>query len=146
MKCWIIRSFFIGLLLLCVGEWGLSYKYWRGITYVDHEWHFWEAHCNWGQIHLNWYKIVSSEFGWKVVAFPAESGDANDLFYGHSYHLGFGFVNEKMWGQEQRVVLITIPFWCPTTLCAALLWLVWRKTRPKAVGRAFPVEVAKLSG
>jgi len=39
-----------------------------------------------------------------------------------------------------------IPLWFPTTLSAGLLWLVWRKTRQAAKGRAFPVEPSKPIG
>jgi hypothetical protein len=35
---------------------------------------------------------------------------------------------------------IAFPLWLPTLLSALLLWLVWRKTRPKLAGNAFPIE------
>ena len=41
---------------------------------------------------------------------------------------------------------VDVPLWLPTTISVALLWLVWRWTRPKAKVRAFPVEVEKTSG
>ena len=34
-----------------------------------------------------------------------------------------------------------VPLYFPTLLSALLLWLVWRKTRPKYNGKGFPVEV-----
>ena|ERR1035437_5949076 len=37
-----------------------------------------------------------------------------------------------------------VPFWFLTAFTTALLWLVWRKTRPKP--RGFPVELAKPIG
>src|ERR1035437_9638047 len=35
LKRWMIRSFFIGLLLLCVGGWGVSYAFEAMLLYVD---------------------------------------------------------------------------------------------------------------
>ena len=40
------------------------------------------------------------------------------------------------------IFLVFVPIWFPTLLSALLLWLVWRKTRPKYNGRGFPVEAA----
>ena len=36
---------------------------------------------------------------------------------------------------------IVFPLWLPAVVLAGLNWFVWRKTRAKAVGQAFPVEV-----
>ncbi|HVT81139.1 MAG TPA: hypothetical protein VHM90_10825 [Phycisphaerae bacterium] len=37
---------------------------------------------------------------------------------------------------------IVFPLWLPAVVLAGLNWFVWRKTRAKGVGRAFPVEAA----
>jgi hypothetical protein len=58
----------------------------------------------------------------------------------HRRWLGFsGRVDNDQWA-------VAIPFYFPTTISAALLWLVWRKTRPAVKGRAFPVELEKPTG
>ena len=36
--------------------------------------------------------------------------------------------------------LVIFPLWLPAIVLAGLNWFVWRKTRDKGVGRAFPVE------
>ena len=47
--------------------------------------------------------------------------------------LGFYFNNGK-------AQFVSIPLWFTTILAAGLLWLVWRKTKPKPNGHAFPIE------
>ena len=37
-------------------------------------------------------------------------------------------------------LVLIFPLWLPTLLLLGLLWFVWRKTRTKVAGRAFPVE------
>jgi len=40
---------------------------------------------------------------------------------------------------------VIVPLWFPTLLSAFLLWLVWRKTKPKTTRNAFPVEAASTN-
>jgi len=73
----------------------------------------------------------------------AISGNEKRLKPSCSVHfVGFGVEAVRFIGEfiETR---IGIPFWFPTTISAALLRLVWRKTRPPAKGRAFPVEAVE---
>ena len=133
MKRWIIRSLFIGLLLLCVGGYGFSYI--RGCEVADTFNKVWGVQSGWGKLHLSWFGISSFSGLW-VNDFPVDAGydlEYVDHFHSH-YCLGF-FIRF-----EPDRTLFTIPFWFPTTISALLLWWVWRKTRPPVKGRAFPVE------
>jgi len=47
------------------------------------------------------------------------------------------------WGPLTDSYWIAFPLWLPALVLAGLNWLVWRKTRVKGVGRAFPVEAAR---
>ena len=133
MKRWIIRSFFIGLLLLFVGGWAWSYHTESNINYGGRN--FWEATCNWGNFSLGWISYNNRHDGWEVFTNPARDWNVT----GGSW-VAFDTVNEP---NKKSVI---IPFWLPTILLATLLWLVCRKTRPKINPRkAFPVEITKQS-
>jgi hypothetical protein len=135
---WIIRSFFIGLLVLCVGGWVGSYWDAGEITYSGRN--VWYAAFHWGKLHLMWaYDPARANGGWDAFTRPASADTDAALIagYGGHYYLGFFL---KIGPDENYVA---IPFYFPTLISAALLWLVWRKTRPKAKGRAFPVEPSK---
>jgi len=126
---WIIRSFFIGLLLLCVGGWMVSYKYdWTVLFTASNQW---IMRSHWGKIDLIWEKhpVWPYRKGWHFWSAPADA-DAPDPSR-------FGFWASNYWGEEN---IIIVSFWFPMTISAAFLWLVWRKTRPPVRGRAFPVE------
>jgi hypothetical protein len=132
MKRWIIRTFFIGLLLLFAGGWVGSYKYGWEVGYRNNN--TWVLEVNRGRIDLDWWDSfnIHEEQGWYGRSAYAQVPINYD-------HLGF------FWMNEAGIIWLSIPFWFPTTVSAALLWWVWRKTRPKPVGRAFPVELAKAS-
>ena len=144
MKRWIIRSFFIGLLLLCVGGWLVSFKVGWVVGYNNvHNHNEYEMVVHWGKIRFSFldghHAVAFVPDGWFQDTFPAyplKGTNADADLYGRKF-VGFesGEVGRRQW--------ISIPFWFPTTISAAFLWLVWRKTRPKPKGRAFPVELEK---
>ena len=141
MKRWIIRSFFIGLLLLCVGGWGLSYVYDDFFGYEYAPTGSWYMQCGGGKFMFVYEDYIST---------PRPTGY---WFVGHQTH----FRNELYGGSKGGRMLgfrvsweflpffsfwhAEIPFWFLSTILAVLLWLAWRWTRPKAQGRAFPVEL-----
>ena len=142
MKRWIIRSFFIALLLLFVGGWVVSYRSGYGLRYINHN--IWIMEGNWGKVNLEWLGDSSIYGkGWRFgqvipsssdsILFAGRSKTGDYETFNHRYILGFSIISthDEMW--------LTIPFWFPTTISAAVLWLVWRKTRPRP--RGFPVEV-----
>ena len=54
---------------------------------------------------------------------------------------GFGFGREHWHPFDGYSYIVSAPLWFTTTLSAAFLIYVWRKTRRWKPGRAFPVEM-----
>ena len=117
MKRWIIRSFFIGLLLLCVGGWVGSYKYASNITYEGWRRHasgYFDARSIWGKLHVDYAAHVFAggfedkdywqiSEGLRFHSYPAYLPD--EVFtYGSGIHhfVGFGLrlgviADPKVW-------------------------------------------------
>jgi len=76
--------------------------------------------------------------GYAMTPAPRSSFDHLDDEMCPERRLGFSFVYNNL-----RHWQLIIPFWFPTTLFAALLWPVWQMTRPKPIGRGFPVEITQ---
>ena len=150
MKRWIIRSFFIGLLLLCVGGWATSYASWWDIEYHDNlpTTFTWAVGSSWGRLWIIRKHDVYSYFGGYLPRELETYMSSVDVPY--EIERQFEFLPHYVFGfcfnSDERLHGIAIPYWFPTTLSASLLCWVWRKTRPKAKGGAFPVEVSKPSG
>lgn len=144
-KRWIIRIFFIALLTLCVVAWVGSYFRSVGIAFNgSHRFSSVDVDC--GEVHLYDFAGLKTVV---LTSLPFYSGPAspdavrNWLRTMTYHHLGFGVspyhdvhvVGRKInWGDAM------FPLWFPSLLCTLLLWFVWRKTKPKPIGRAFPVE------
>jgi hypothetical protein len=141
-KRWLIRSIFIGLLTLCVGTWVGSYWQGIGIDYGGTE-------RNLGLTGADGEAVLAAEdndpfgsvLGWHFYRFNRAARSGTGYEYAQYRLLGFGFekvVRPTCW-------FVWVPLWFPILLFALLLWFVWRKTKAKPVGRAFPVEpVGKL--
>ena len=54
---------------------------------------------------------------------------------------GFRYGNVPALVGIMDATIVIMPLWFPTLLSALVLWFVWRKTRAKPIGGAFPVEV-----
>jgi hypothetical protein len=141
---WIIRSFFIGLLVLCVGGWVGSYWFGWGISSSAQE--AWVIECESGRMYL----AMWNSFGWpgshphdpgSVYFFIADSKYLGSVARRYHHFIGFQSINDLDGGR-----CIIIPLWFPTAISAALLLFVWRKARPKPKGRAFPVELKTKEG
>jgi hypothetical protein len=135
VRRWVIRGICAALLALCMAAWVGSY--WRAVRVVrfDNMDMFYGVEVNWGRIHG--FRMLSTGPSlprWVVSQVPPKQGwaaaDAGANFHG----LGFAFRNNPMSG------FVMIPLWFPALVSAGLLWLVWRRTRPKYDGRGFPVE------
>src|ERR1035437_1807912 len=125
MKRWIIRSFFIGLLLLFGGGWAVSYKFGWEIRYLrQHD--MWSLFGHWGEITLVWWDESRSEKVDKSGLFivPANADAASSYFMQPDVRRCLGFYLK--FDHDEK--FIAIPFWFPTTISAALLCWVWRKT------------------
>ena len=147
IKCWIIRSFFIGVLLVCVVVWVGSYFRSAGIAFNG-------AHrlaaldADWGEVHIT---DVASARGGSVLS-PFYCGQASPapvqtwLKYMSYHFLGFAVMpyhDVRVLGRTFSWGEAMFPLWFPALLSGLLLWFVWRMTRPKIpMERAFPLEPA----
>jgi hypothetical protein len=144
LKRWIIRSLCIALLTLCATVWVGSY--WQAL-------HLARA-INGRVLCLSISTGVICIFrtdstggwtdGWlSYMASPNKREvDWTSDCYGRARYRLAGFAIDPLLSPvaEGLGLWLTIPLWFPTTLSAGLLWLVWRKTRPKYTGKGFPVE------
>jgi hypothetical protein len=137
VRRWLIRGLTLTLLTLCVGAWVGSYC---RDAYVEHsgKWNCVVAIYR-GRLAIAQYPtgmLLGS--GWFCGIKKLE----DDWTYGDSvavFHaLGFSYRRDIIVGTS-----VTVPFWATSSLSGGVLWLVWRKTRPKYNGKGFPVEVAK---
>jgi len=141
IRRWIIRSFFIGLLLLCVGGWLSSY--YCPIEGVYHKtctlacWtsngYLWVGYSNPGNDYGTFVRV------YRPVKLPGGKDLDAIMYYRIHHSLGFAYGEQPSPYHSQ---IFCIPFWFPTVMFAGFICLVWRKTRPKSGGRAFPVELA----
>jgi hypothetical protein len=143
LRRWIIRSLALAIFALCVTAWMGSYF---GYIHISYD----------GKTHSWYVPLVDGEL---------ESFDSHyNLSPRHGWDIAFGLHQEKMRFQMQLEYWITpfhrlgfawqpptgpydarrimIPLWFPTTLSAAILYLLWRKTRPQYNAKGFPVEPA----
>ena len=136
IRRWFIRGLALTLLALCVVAWVGSY--WRG-AYLMHDGRGWQQRAILarggiglgilrvsGPFHSQWLRgtmAIEPDFGWGL--------DKDDVFGWTGFHFVYRWADKT----------IVIPLWFPTLLSALLLWFVWRKTRAKQTGRAFPVQV-----
>jgi hypothetical protein len=162
---WIIRTLFIGLLLVCMVGWGGSYRYHCDL--IHHGRNSWNVLLNWGKVNLLWDGSGDDLYehaGWTAAVGPADSSVTYLLFphfetetwvpnpaseeapigdvvlLNHSeIHALLGFI--LVTGPKN--VSLSIPCYFLTSLSTALLWFAWRRTRPKEKGRAFPVEMGE---
>ena len=144
IRRWIIRGLCIWTLLLCIGLWilcGIRYGY---LWYESHNRELTLDAIN-GQIRINCYRDTHIRASWGYRIFrndpsqfwPSLQEPRPDDAIHHFYYAGFSFYSsngDPLWE-------VSIPGWFPTLLSAALLWFVWRKTRPTQLGQGFPVEV-----
>ena len=114
--------------------------------------HYWEVMLNLGRVAYThqYHQDYFGFHGWGWDHSPSSEQERYlRLRYEMSDHhlLGFAYqavVEPAGVGYRSSVGCVFIPLWFPTLLSTLLLWLVWRKTRPRTVG--FPVEPSNNSG
>ena len=138
MRRWVIRSMLILLLAMCVTAWVGSYwalgishygRTWDGVLLED------------GRIGIvqfnsifNFNGVPGWDWGKHRGVMDWTIWDKNRDTYAA---LKFSYSSSVIhWG-------VTFPLWFPTLLAALLLWFIWRKTKAKPIGGAFPVEPTK---
>ena len=146
---WIIRGLALMLLAVCVVVWMGSYRWAALAIYepvADRELILaveCGSVCSW-----EWVRLSNSGYGpmmktgWRWQFGRTNPANFKDFYSDTDYHFA-GFACDPVKGRNWTVI---IPLWFPTLLSTLLLWLAWRKIRPKPQG--FPVEVvaAKTEG
>lgn len=147
---WIIRSFFLGLLLMCVAVWVGSHAGRAEVSWMGDD--LWVLESGDGQIGLEHWPSFREKYGWRdgeptwKCSFATASGNAPPyILDDHDYRarrdfLGFMF----LWDDPYQSGLCAggIPFYFLTVISVLVLLLVWRTTRNPKIGGAFPVETA----
>lgn len=136
---WIIRSLAVLLLAVCGTAWVSTYcEYTETLAYRGKSMSYSMSFCWQGRCALVFGRIDLTGKGWKFehrshtrLTFSDSWGDVNHSLLG--FRLSYSY-------PVNGAYLVEIPFWFLTVCCAAFLGLVWRETRSKQVGRAFPVE------
>ena len=142
-KRWIIRSFFISLLVFCVGAWVGSYSQYACVQYIGtSNALFFGGECGWLWFGNYGSRPIGSS-PWDFAHLRASQVRTRQQYLSTDWHrAGFAWKSNS----KLREFTAWIPLWFTTLLALLLLLLVWRKTRPKMAGRAFPVEPAAKSG
>ena len=143
VRRWLIRSLALTLLTLCVVAWVGSYFESMMVTFGGNT-RLWCSSLRGGELDLTYQNQSPIPFsGWAVEFDQCDGVDraVTRATYEAMPHQLLGFAwrpHKEYW------VDLMIPLWFPTMLAAGLFWLIWRKTRPKYSGRAFPVEPAEI--
>jgi hypothetical protein len=137
---WLIRGSAVALLALCVAAWGVSY--WRGVQvwYQSKRGTSYGMGCEWGRLYyFNSLVHLSMRPGWQIGREPAYDWTGQDASANFMF-LGFTF------SRPGHFYEVTIPLWFCTALSAALLFLLWRRTGSRYIGKGFSVEAGGAKG
>jgi len=132
---WLIRTFAIALLTLCLSLWAWSYFYSFSVRYKS----CWVETCM-GGVHMGFGDMSRFSPGWRFQ-YDRDVYSLGELVGSRSF-LGFACLWQE-YAHIGTVSVLVIPFWFSSLLSAGLLWFVWRQTRPKSTGRGFPVEITQ---
>ena len=141
IRRWLIRSFFIAFVVICVGAWVGSTLYDDGLSWGSRG-RLWRCEGGVGSsggrcsLAVTWGEFGGGSRGWSFLhqCHKGPISHLNGVDYTFAgFRLQYSTVGYSMYEAE-------IPFWFLTLVCACLLWFVWRKTKPKPLGGAFPIE------
>ncbi len=158
IKRWLIRSFFIFLLVLFAAGWVHSLRYNAFVSYAtdtrygDSYWGhydlYWSGFSSEGALGILWGRDNNGD------AFPGGAQGLQVSFFEdrYSFHAGsrgmefagFSYARDIRDSHDTfRQTYIAVPHWFLVTASCGMLLLAWRKTRPKPdPSTAFPVEAA----
>ena len=146
---WLIRGLALTLLTLCVVAWVGSY--WRQVGLKA------DSADKVRLIFFNYGSLAIRSMDWGAIRakrglppndeplhFVTFVADADAKVRAGSSIAGFAYgTMGPLWVGGAAVGWEAyVPLYFPTLLSALLLWLVWRKTKTKYSGKAFPVETA----
>ncbi len=149
---WLIRICFMLPILLCVGGWVWGFaRYDYVIRFHDNN-YFVEVGSGTGAICIrqggDMRADASHPEAWLCGEresdprfWPTQAPtDVLDFSGFHAWGLSIGKAHERWRGV---VYILMVPDWLLLIVFSAALLFVWRRTRPRQPGRAFPVELAK---
>ena len=143
---WIIRCAALLLPALCVTGWLWSATHVGVIRLAFRDGYYLAGSTEWGGVALAWerpHKDVVGGFLWwgdsrpGHILPPPSPGETGYLGFSYRWDEapsppgGFRFTFRRCVG---------VPYWFLTLVSGVLAWLVWRKTKVKPAGGAFPVE------
>jgi hypothetical protein len=145
IRRWIIRGLAVALLMMCVVAWGGSYFRWVQVGFVN-DGHYWAGNVHYGEMFFDDEMMFNAGPGWywihelreaDVVMAKALHSAVKSDFLGFAYRSGSPFAS---------IGIVIVPLWFVTLMAGVVVWVVWRKTRPKFSGKGFPVEVGGREG
>lgn len=156
VRRWLIRSFFLTLLLLWATGWAISTRYdaWgsyvRGGMWLATELEPGKVGFTWdsgapvadgwhGRLASQPFHLVGSGFWWYHGSFTdADATRSSFSLMGFSYdHVR----QSRAPGPPRLLLTVTVPFWFLLLVSGLALHWAWRKTRPQpSPATAFPVE------
>ncbi len=140
LRRWLIRTPFLMALASVLTIWIASYfgglTVWKWYPGVFLNVDFVQGSCDVGEDRDAIYYAWGPEFH-----FHPRVTTANQMWPRTTLGFFWGNPSPHAWPRTDEFHFI-FPLWLPTLLLAALTWFIWRKTRPKSIGHAFPVEDA----
>ena len=125
-------------ILLCLGTWGWSRSHDMWIKYCHHE-RFVACRLLSGNVDVGWGTLSGEADGWEWETWPGIYARFWPFHPRVNYFGGFVYFHESI--TTNTLHLLQAPWWFLILVFSAILYVVWRKTRPRGTGRAFPVEL-----
>jgi len=160
VKRWLLRILFLLPILLVAAGWIESYGHQDACDYITPE-HDYYVDSIGGCVHVGYFTAATifdpASLGWHHFRVPLPKTDRDPLARWNwlrdtllpsqrqillrrpDVFLGFGYAHWNLGDYDQR--LVSIPYYFPLLLFSVLLVIVWRKTRARRVGGAFPVDM-----
>lgn len=147
MRRWLIRGLALTLLTLCALAWVGSYFQRAYIQYAGQNCYYLDVESGTIRFSLSDDGFGAGRWDWNYLSPWKYLSPYRQQFQGAyqraKYHFaGFAFSRYHITPLFLSGWFMDVPLYFPTLLSTLLLWLVWRKTRPKYNGRGFPVEAA----
>ena len=138
MKRWLIRSVFMLPLLLCVVGWGWSGSQRTWIDYCPHD-RVVDCDSLWGVVGVQWGTLTGQPDWWVYGTTETSNAQFWPTYRSVDSFLGFRYFHART--TTRSTTRLQAPLWFLIIVFSAILYVVWRKTRPRGTGRAFPVEL-----
>jgi len=163
MRRWIIRGFFLSLLLLCVTGWAWSMWYDASLIYWQHRQEKWGVYQGYNRAVVACFsergfltigqgggltERAGGRNGWSYrqrLIDPEEEGPPDYSDWWKPTQWWNATYGPLSFGTNELTRSLRIPYWLLTLVCLVLLCLFWRrKVRPLNPATAFPVELGSI--